>query len=201
VQVVGVGVSKAGRPRLPMRLMISLLYLKHAFNESDEAVVERWGETPIWQFFSGMDYYEHRRGCDPTALVKFRRLLGEAGVEELLAQTVNAAVSLKLIERKHLSNVIVDSTVAPEGGGVSDRQPAAGDGAGKAGGGGQGAGHRAEADLRQGGGVPALQGGADDSCERPAGLFAPASRHGGDSGMRQTTPVCRSETRPDAAES
>jgi IS5 family transposase len=30
-------VSKAGRPRLPTRLMISLLYLKHAFNESDEA--------------------------------------------------------------------------------------------------------------------------------------------------------------------
>ncbi|MCX7231628.1 MAG: transposase, partial [Burkholderiales bacterium] len=68
-QLMGAGVSKAGRPRLAMRLMISLLYLKHAFNESDEAVVERWGETPIWQFFSGMDYYEHRRACDPTALV------------------------------------------------------------------------------------------------------------------------------------
>ena len=61
-----------------------------------------------------MDYYEHRRPCDPTVLVKFRKLLGEAGVEELLAQTINAAVSLKLIERKHLSNVIVDSTVAPK---------------------------------------------------------------------------------------
>ena len=113
-QLVSAGVSKAGRPRLPMRLMISLLYLKHAFNESDEAVVERWGETPIWQFFSGMDYYEHRRACDPTALVRFRRLLGEAGVEELLAQTVNAAVNLKLIERSELSDVIVDSTVAPK---------------------------------------------------------------------------------------
>ena len=31
--------SNAGRPRLPLRLMISLLYLKHAFNESDEGVV------------------------------------------------------------------------------------------------------------------------------------------------------------------
>jgi IS5 family transposase len=113
-QLVGAGVSKAGRPRLPMRLMISLLYLKHAFNESDEALVERWGETPIWQFFSGMDYYEHRRACDPTVLVKFRRLLGEAGVEELLAQTINVAANLKLIERSELSDVIVDSTVAPK---------------------------------------------------------------------------------------
>ena len=31
----GAGVSNAGRPRLPLRLMASLLYLKHAFNESD----------------------------------------------------------------------------------------------------------------------------------------------------------------------
>jgi transposase, IS5 family len=34
----GAGVSAAGRPRLPIRLMVSLLYLKHAFNGSDESV-------------------------------------------------------------------------------------------------------------------------------------------------------------------
>lgn len=113
-QLVGAGVSKAGRPRLPMRLMISLLYLKHAFDESDEGVVDRWSDTPIWQYFSGMDYYEHRRPCDPTVLVRFRKLLGEPGVEELLAQTINAAVNLKLIDRRQLSNVIVDSTVQPK---------------------------------------------------------------------------------------
>ena len=37
--IMGGGVSKAGRPRLPFRLMVSLLYLKHAFNESDEGSV------------------------------------------------------------------------------------------------------------------------------------------------------------------
>lgn len=36
--------------------MISLLYLKHAFNESDEGVVSRWADTPHWQFFSGCAY-------------------------------------------------------------------------------------------------------------------------------------------------
>jgi len=41
VKVVGGGKSNAGRPRLPIRLMASLLYLKHAFNKSDEGVVER----------------------------------------------------------------------------------------------------------------------------------------------------------------
>jgi len=39
-------VSGAGLPRVPMRIMISLLYLNHAFNESDEGVVQRWRDTP-----------------------------------------------------------------------------------------------------------------------------------------------------------
>ncbi len=71
------GRPNAGRPRLPIRLMVSLLYLKHAFNESDEGVVERWAETPTWQYFSGMDYFEHRLPCDATLIGKFRKLIGE----------------------------------------------------------------------------------------------------------------------------
>ena len=35
-ELVGAGVSARGRRRLPIRLMVSLLYLKHAFNLSDE---------------------------------------------------------------------------------------------------------------------------------------------------------------------
>ena len=103
--------SKAGRPRVPLRVMIALLYLKYAFNESDEGVVDRWAETPTWQFFSGQTHFEHRRPCDATTLVKFRQLLGDEGVEELLAQTINAAVEMKLIDKSELSRVIVDSTV------------------------------------------------------------------------------------------
>ena len=41
--VTGGGISNAGRPRLPTRLMVALLYLKHAFNESDEDVIQRRG--------------------------------------------------------------------------------------------------------------------------------------------------------------
>jgi IS5 family transposase len=103
--------SNAGRPRVPLRTMIALLYLKHAFNLSDEAVVERWSDSPNFQFFSGQAYFEPRLPCDATTLVKFRRLLGEEGVEELLAQTVNLAVSLKLIPAAALATVVVDSTV------------------------------------------------------------------------------------------
>jgi IS5 family transposase len=106
--------SHAGRPRVPLRTMIALLYLKHAFNESDEGVVQRWSETPVWQFFGGRAYFDQALPCDSTTLVKFRALLGEDGVEELLAQTITAAVNMKLISPKELATVVVDSTVQPK---------------------------------------------------------------------------------------
>jgi IS5 family transposase len=106
--------SNAGRPRVPLRTMIALLYLKHSFNESDEGVVQRWSETPVWQFFGGRAYFDQALPCDATTLVKFRALLGEDGVEELLAQTITAAVNMKLISPKELATVVVDSTVQPK---------------------------------------------------------------------------------------
>ena len=44
----GGGVSAAGRPRLPVRLMASLLYLKNSFNLSDEELALRWAENVQW---------------------------------------------------------------------------------------------------------------------------------------------------------
>lgn len=43
--------------------------------------------------------------------MKFRQLLGEEGVEEMLAQTIHVAVELKLIKPQELTRVIVDTTV------------------------------------------------------------------------------------------
>ena len=54
--IVATGTSAAGRPRLPIRLMAALLYLKHTVNLSDEALVERWSENVVWQYFSGLTY-------------------------------------------------------------------------------------------------------------------------------------------------
>lgn len=110
-QLAGAGVSNAGRPRLPLRLMVSLLYLKHAFNLSDEELVERWSENVVWQFFSGMTYYEPRLPCDATQLGRFRRVLGEAGVEQLLKSTIEAAVAMGAVKKTEFERVIVDTTV------------------------------------------------------------------------------------------
>lgn len=100
-----------GRPRLPFRLMVSLLYLKHAYGESDESVCARWSENVVWQFFSGMAYYQPKLPCDPTQIGRFRKVLGEAGVEELLAQTINAAVTMEAVAVDALETVVLDTTV------------------------------------------------------------------------------------------
>jgi IS5 family transposase len=109
--VVGAGLSAAGRPRLPIRLMVSLLYLKHAFNESDESVVERWAQDVYFQFFSGQQYYEPRLPCDPSQIGRFRRVLGEAGVEQLLKTTIETAVRIQAVNKSEFKRVIVDTTV------------------------------------------------------------------------------------------
>ena len=109
--VIGAGRSNAGRPKLPIRLMASLLYLKHSFNVSDEELVVRWSENIVWQYFSGMDYYEHRLPCDATQIGRFRRALGEDGLELLLKATIDTAVAIEAVKPTDLERVIVDTTV------------------------------------------------------------------------------------------
>jgi IS5 family transposase len=107
----GGGVSNAGRPRLSIRLMASLLYLKNSFNLSDEELVQRWSENVVWQFFSGLEYYEPRLPCDATQIGRFRRAIGEEGLEQLLKATIETAVEIKAVKPAELERVIVDTTV------------------------------------------------------------------------------------------
>lgn len=109
--IIGGGVSVAGRPRLNVRLMVSLLYLKHAFNLSDEALCERWSENVVWQHFSGMDYYQPRLACDPTQIGRFRTAIGEAGIEAILKATIDTALACKAIKPAEFERIIVDTTV------------------------------------------------------------------------------------------
>src|SRR5690606_23635404 len=78
--------ERGGRPALPVRLMAGLLYLKHAYDLSDEAVCERWLENPYWQFFTGEVVFQTALPCNPSSLTRWRQRLGEAGMEELLAR-------------------------------------------------------------------------------------------------------------------
>ena len=92
--------------------MVSLLYLKNAFNLSDEAPCDRWAENVVWQHFSGMHYYEPRLPCDPTQIGRFRTIIGEAGMEAILKATIDTAVRCKAVKPSEFARIIVDATVA-----------------------------------------------------------------------------------------
>jgi len=106
--------STTGRPALPTRLVTGLLYLKHTFALSDDEVVARWVENPYYQHFCGERYFQHEMPCDPSSLVRWRKRIGEAGVEWLLTETIEAAKRSGALKQSSLKTVVVDTTVQPK---------------------------------------------------------------------------------------
>src|ERR1700685_834939 len=72
--------SREGRPAKPIRLMVSLLMLKHIRNLSDESVVEQWSENGYYQYFSGERSFVAHPPCEASELVHFRKRIGEEGI-------------------------------------------------------------------------------------------------------------------------
>jgi len=103
--------SEEGRPGIPVRLMVGLHYLKHAFNLSDEQVVERWVENPYWQYFCGAEYFSHQLPIDPSQMTRFRKRIGDSGCEWMLQLTVQAGLATQTIKPSSLRIVNVDTTV------------------------------------------------------------------------------------------
>lgn len=59
-----------------------------------------------------MGYFKHRFPCDATLLGKFRSVLGEERVEELLSQTIRVAVVLKAISPRYNKCMVVNTHCA-----------------------------------------------------------------------------------------
>ncbi len=103
--------SEEGRPGCTTRLMIGLLYLKHAFNESDESVVERWVENPYWQFFCGFHEMQHECPIDPSSLSRWRKRVGAERLEKMLLVTLQVAMKSGMLKAAQATCVNVDTTV------------------------------------------------------------------------------------------
>lgn len=81
--------SKDGRPAHPIRLMVSLLLLKHMYNLSDEVLVEQqWEMNPYFQYFSGFDVVQWTHPCASSDLVYFRKRISTDGVEKILQHSI-----------------------------------------------------------------------------------------------------------------
>ena len=103
--------SEAGRPATPSRLVAGLLYLQHAYDLSDEAVVARWVENPYYQHFCSETFFQHRPPIDPSSLTRWRNRIGEEGVEWMLTKTIEAGRASGAVDNKSLERVSVDTTV------------------------------------------------------------------------------------------
>ena len=77
-----------GAPSKPIRLMVSLLMLKHIRNLSDESIVEQWAENAYYQYFSGEKVFASKQPCVATELVEFRKRIGEKGMELILKESI-----------------------------------------------------------------------------------------------------------------
>ena len=80
--------SEEGRPAKSIRLMVSLLLLKHLRNLSDESVVEQWMENIYFQYFGGEKSYACGVPCEASELVHFRNRIGTEGIELIFKESI-----------------------------------------------------------------------------------------------------------------
>lgn len=100
-----------GRPAKPTRLMVGLHYLKHTHDLSDEEVVERWVENPYWQYFCGGENFEHDLPIEPSLMTRWRKRVGEKGMEKLLEESITTGFSTGVLKASALDKLNVDTTV------------------------------------------------------------------------------------------
>ncbi|WP_281171656.1 IS5 family transposase [Gemmobacter nectariphilus] len=103
--------SSKGRPATSPRLVAGHMYLQHAYRLSDEAVIASWVDSPYFQHFIGETFFQHRPPIDPSSLVRWRKRIGEDGVEWLLTKTIEAGRKSGAVNDGSLSRVAVDTTV------------------------------------------------------------------------------------------
>lgn len=101
--------SKMGAPSKPIRLMVSLLILKHLRNLSDEMLVEQWSENVYYQYFGGAQFYRPSLPCSSTELVEFRKRIGSEGMTIILKESI--AVNRNDKDDKFGETISIDTTV------------------------------------------------------------------------------------------
>jgi IS5 family transposase len=77
----------------------------------DEQVVAVWLENPYWHVLTGETHLQTEPPIAPSSLWRWRQRLGEVGMEELLAQSIEAAKRAYVIKPSSVQRVIVDTTV------------------------------------------------------------------------------------------
>ena len=98
--------SHTGRPSKPIRLMVSLLFLKQLEDLSDEQVIRHWVDILYWQYLSGETHFQWKPPAASSDLTHFRNRIGKKGAERHLK------LSIDLFNPKiQKEEVVIDTTV------------------------------------------------------------------------------------------
>ena len=82
--------SDKGRPAGPVRFMIGMFLLKHAYTLSDEQVWERWVHDPYFQYFTGEEFFQHDLPHERSGMSHWRNRIGDH-LDILLAENPRIA--------------------------------------------------------------------------------------------------------------
>jgi len=102
-----------GRPAVPPRFMVGLLFLKHIYGLSDEGVCERWVHDPYFQCFTGEAFFQQDLPHERSGMSHWHKRIGER-LDLLLAETLRVADDTGALPRRDLARVTVDTTVQPK---------------------------------------------------------------------------------------
>jgi len=102
-----------GRPAVPTRFMVGLLFLKHIYHLSDEGVCERWVHDPYFQHFTGEAFFQHDLPHERSGMSHWRKRIGDK-LDLLLAETLRVAHDTGALNKDDLARVTVDTTVQPK---------------------------------------------------------------------------------------
>ena len=86
------------------RLAAGLLMLKHREKLSDERLIEAWTQNPYMQYFCGETHFQHEPPINPITLGRWRRQLGEEGLEYLLTSVLSSALKMEALKPEDFSH-------------------------------------------------------------------------------------------------
>jgi IS5 family transposase len=89
--------------------MVGMMLLKSIYNLSDEGVVARWLENPYMQYFTGEKVFQKRPQMNPIDMTKFRKRIGEKGVEKIFKISLMVNAKEILTDRGYRGKKLVGS--------------------------------------------------------------------------------------------
>uniref|UniRef100_A0A1S7LHT2 Transposase n=1 Tax=Magnetococcus massalia (strain MO-1) TaxID=451514 RepID=A0A1S7LHT2_MAGMO len=95
-------------------MIAGLTLLQSICSLSEDEVVDRWPENPYWQELCGETFFRHDKPLHRSDLSRWRKRIGEEGLEYLLKDTIWLGLETKVVKKSSLERVSVDTTVQPK---------------------------------------------------------------------------------------